>query len=104
MKWLLALMLIAIMWPMIDARLFSIDPYVMKIEPYSGMDPEQFQRFKLNLQLFKRERTKQRLDQALEAARDMALNTRTADSVVQEDLQLVIEDVRRDLIKRIPRT
>jgi len=101
------LMMIALLWPMIESRFFSIDKYVSKLHPYSGMSPEQYDLFKQKLGMFRAQlykapkAAKVLLDEALEAAREMALCTRTADSTVQEELDSAIDEIRDDLVKRV---
>jgi hypothetical protein len=107
LKLLLFLILMAIFWTLIESRIFSIDPIIRTLEPYSGMSPEHFFEFqselrKFRFELYKRpEIAKRHLNQALDSARDMALNTRTADSSVQNELNEHIDDIRADLLKRI---
>ena len=103
-------MLLAILWTLIEPRLFSVDGSIMKLEPYSGLSPELFQVYKDKLYQFRSNLfanpavAKIHLNGAIEAARDMALCTRTADSTIQDEVQDVIESVRGDLFKRLPPT
>jgi len=106
---LLFLMVLALAWPLIESRLFSVNGYVQDLEEYSGLSPDDFASYKRNLNLFREKLYKDpkwakiHLEMALDSARDMTLCTRTADSSVQYDLESKIDSIRETLIKRIPR-
>lgn len=108
LKVLLSVMAIAIFWPMIDQRLFSVEGYIQTLEPYSGLSPDDFESYKQNLYLFRGKVNSDpkwaaiHLDRAIDSAREMTLCTRTADSSVQYDLDAKIDEIRNSLIKRIP--
>lgn len=102
-KILLALMILVIFFPLIEYRTFSIEDYIDMIRPFSGMAPSEFKEFKQNLYRFRRELfsrpplAKQYLRIALDSAEEMKMNTRTADSTVQLDLDEKIMIIRKDL-------
>lgn len=107
LKVLFMLMILAIFWTLIESRLFGISRYIQALEPYSGLSPDYFERYKQGLNMFRRELyknpelAKSHLGAALDSAREMTLCTRTADSSVQGDLDAKITEIRMDLLKRI---
>ncbi len=102
-KILFALMILVIFFPLIEYRTFSIEDYIDMLRPFSGMSPVNFMEFKMNLYKYRKELfsrpplAKQYLRIALDSAEEMKMNTRTADSSVQYDLEDKISMLRRDL-------
>ena len=102
------LMTLAIFWPMIESRLFTVDRYIQYIEPYSGLSPSDFELFKKNMHLFREKLYKDpqwakiHLEAALDSARNLTLCTRTADSSIQYEIDEKIDEIRETMIKRIP--
>jgi hypothetical protein len=102
-------MTIALFWPLIESRIFSVDGYIQDIEPYSGLSPDDFGNYKRNLYMFREKlysepiKARIHLGNAIDSAREMTLCTRTADSTVQESLDAKIDEIHDLLVKRIPR-